>query len=401
MKLGIDVLLENKKLQSELKGRRIALLAHPASVTHQLEPTLDALMLIPHLKITSAFGPQHGIRGEKQDNMEESEDFIDPLYKIPVFSLYGKVRRPTPQMLDTFDILLVDIQDIGTRIYTFLTTLLYVMEAVDQTKKEIWVLDRPNPAGRPVEGSLLIKNQWESFVGAAEFPMRHGLTLGEAAQWFLKVKNLNVSLKVVPMESYDPQQKPGYGWPIEKLPWVNPSPNAASLNMTRCFPGTVLIEGTHLSEARGTTHPLEMVGAPDLDSLALLKLMEKLASDWMKGCKIRPCYFQPTFHKHVGKICSGFQIHTDHNSYQHEHFKPYRLISLWLKAIRTLYPDYLIWRDFPYEYENDRLAIDLINGGPFLRTWVDDPEASVADFEQIQNKDEIEWKESREEFMIY
>jgi uncharacterized protein YbbC (DUF1343 family) len=304
-------------------------------------------------------------------------------------------------MLETFDVLLVDLQDVGTRIYTFLTTLLYVLEAGAQAKKAIWVLDRPNPAGRPVEGSLLLSDKWLSFVGAAEFPMRHGLTLGEAAQWFVKNKKLDVEINVVQMEGYDPCLGPGFGWPIGDLPWVNPSPNAASVTMARCYPGTVLIEGTHLSEGRGTTRPLETVGAPDLDSLTILKLMEKMTPEWMQGCKLRPCFFQPTFQKHAGKTCSGFQIHVDDNYYQHEIFKPYRLISLWLKAIRTLRPDYLIWRDFHYEYEKNRLAIDLINGGPFLREWVDDSNSIPGDFDDYQKRDEAAWIASRREHLLY
>jgi uncharacterized protein YbbC (DUF1343 family) len=401
MQLGVDVLLNSPELKAELRGRRLSLLAHPASVTGDFRHSIDALCADKSLKLTSCMGPQHGLRGEKQDNMVESEDFVDPIHKIPVFSLYGEVRRPTPQMLATFDVLLVDLQDVGTRIYTFLTTLLYVLEAGAQAGKEIWILDRPNPAGRPVEGSLLIADQWLSFVGAAEFPMRHGLTLGEAAHWFVKRKKINVKYKVIEMKNYILDHSPGLGWPLGELPWVNPSPNAANLSMARCFPGTVLVEGTHLSEGRGTTRPLETVGAPDIDAVITLKTMAELAPQWMKGCLLRPCYFQPTFQKHAGKMCSGFQIHVDSAAYQHDVFKPYRLIALWFKAIRTLHPDYVIWRDFHYEYEKDRLAIDLINGGPALREWVDDNSATPADFENYLVPDEKKWIAEREEFLIY
>ncbi len=401
MQLGIDILLNSSTLKSRLKGRRIALLGHPASMTGNFQHSLDALMQCQEIHLTSAFGPQHGMRGEKQDNMMESHHFIDPIHGIPVFSLYGEVRKPTLKMLDTFDVLLIDLQDIGTRIYTFLTTLFYMLEAGAQFKKEIWVLDRPNPAGRPVEGSLLQRDGWISFVGAAEFPMRHGLTLGEAARWFVDNKKIDVELKVIQMKNYDPCQGPGYGWPIGVLPWVNPSPNAATLSMARCFPGTVLIEGTHLSEGRGTTRPLEMVGAPDLDSIQILKMMEKLAPQWLQGCQLRNCSFQPTFQKYVGQICSGFQMHVDGPAYQHEIFKPYRMIALFLKVIRKLHPSYSIWRDFHYEYEKDRLAIDLINGGPFLREWVDNSDASIPDFESFQKRDEDLWIESRKKYLLY
>ncbi len=405
MKLGIDVLLADSKLIRPLAGKRLALLAHPASLTidpkGNLLSSIDALIQVSKLKLCAGFGPQHGMRGEKQDNMVESEDYLDPVYQIPVFSLYGEVRKPTPKMMDHFDVLIVDIQDIGTRVYTFLTTLLYALEACSQYGKSIWILDRPNPAGRPSEGTRLETPLWTSFVGAAEFPMRHGLTLGEAARWFVKNKKIQVELKVVPMEGYAMNQGPGFGWPLLERPWVNPSPNAATLSMTRCYPGTVLLEGTHLSEARGTTHPLEMMGAPDLDGLTLLQTMTRLAPEWLKGCLLRPCSFQPTFQKHTGKICSGFQIHVDDPSYHHELFKPYRLIALCLKAIRTLKPDYSLWRDFHYEYEKDRLAIDLINGGPKLREWVDDPSAKPEDFEKILTFDESTWNQSRKEFLLY
>lgn len=400
MQLGIDRLLSEKKLRAPLKDRRVALLGHPASMTSDFEHSLDALMRCTDLNITSAFGPQHGMRGDKQDNMVESEDYLDPVYHIPVFSLYGSVRRPTPHMLDTFDVLLVDVQDVGTRIYTFLTTLLYVLEAGAQNKKAIWVLDRPNPAGRPIEGTIL-KSGYESFVGAGPLPMRHGLTLGEAALWFKNHFKLDVDLNVIPMADYDLHAAPGYGWPLSELPWVNPSPNAACLNMARCYPGTVLLEGTNLSEGRGTTRPLEVMGAPDLNMKTILATMQKLAPEWLKGCRLRHCHFEPTFHKYTGKFCDGFHIHVDDRHYQHEDFRPYRLVSLWLKSIRINYPDYKIWRDFYYEYEKERLAIDLIDGGPGLREWVENPDATTRDFDITLKKDEKFWETERQPFLIY
>jgi uncharacterized protein YbbC (DUF1343 family) len=401
-RFGIDSLLTSDQLRKEVAGKKLALLGHPASMTRDFRHSLDALMASPlGPQVKSAFGPQHGMRGEVQDNMMETADYIDPVYHIPIFSLYGEVRRPSDRMMDTFDVLLVDLQDVGTRIYTFLTTLLYVLEAAAKKKKAVWVLDRPNPAGRPVEGTLL-RPGWVSFVGAAEgLPMRHGLTLAEAALWFRSKLKLDVELKIVKMDGYKPLEGPGYGWPEGEVSWVNPSPNATTLSMARCFPGTVLIEGTHLSEGRGTTRPLETLGGPGLDTTLVLKTMEALAPQWMKGCHIRPCFFQPTFHKHAGKIISGFQIHVDDRAYQHDVFKPYRLVGLWLKAIRNNYPDYQIWRDFHYEYEKSRLAFDLINGGPQLREWVDDREAKAGDFESLCLKDEKLWLEERGEFLLY
>ena len=400
MKLGIDRLLEDASLRHGLKGRRLALLGHPASVTSRGQHTLDALAACPGLRLTAAFGPQHGMRGDKQDNMIESDDYVDPALGVPVFSLYGKVRRPTAVMLDTLDVLLVDLQDIGTRIYTFVTTLAYALEAGAERRKSVWVLDRPNPAGRSIEGTIL-ELGWESFIGAGPLIMRHGFTLGEFARWYVAHKGLNVDLHVIPMEGYQPDSPPGYGWPVFDLPWVNPSPNASSLNMTRCFPGTVLFEGTTLSEGRGTTTSLELVGAPDVDFNRVLRRAESLAPQWIAGCRMRHCYFEPTFQKHKGKLCSGVQIHTDYAGYRPEHFRPYRLGALLLKAIRLEYPDYELWHRLPYEYEAGRLAIDLLSGGTCLRAWVDNPSAKVAEFEKRLAGDECAWAEIRRPFLVY
>ena len=391
MKFGIDRLSAEPALRRPLAGRRVALLAHPASTTRDLTHSLDALAAVSDIKLTAAFGPQHGLRGDKQDNMMESPDFIDLAHRIPVFSLYGKVRRPTDAMMDTFDVLLVDLQDLGCRIYTFVTTLRYVLEAAAQHGKAVWVLDRPNPAGRPVEG-LTLRPGWESFVGAGPMPMRHGLTLGELARWFVATLNLDVDCRVIEMEGWQPEAAPGYGWPLGEREWINPSPNAPNLSMARCYAGTVMLEGTTLSEGRGTTRPLELFGAPDLDAAALLKEMHALAPHWLTGCKLRPCWFEPTFHKHAGQLCQGIQIHVeDPAHYCHAAFKPWRLMALAFKALRRLRPDYPLWRDFPYEYERDRLAIDLINGSPLLREWVDDPAAVPADLEALARPDEAGW----------
>jgi len=400
IKFGIDRFLDENELRRPLAGRRIALLAHPASVTKTMTHTLDALASLPDLKLSAAFGPQHGLRGDKQDNMMESPDFVDPLYGIPVFSLYGEIRRPTEAMMATFDVLLVDLQDLGCRIYTFITTLLYVLEAAAQHNKSVWILDRPNPAGRPVEG-LKLRPGWESFVGAGELPMRHGLTLGELAQWFIARFNLNVDCRVVAMQGWQPEAAPGYGWPLGERGWINPSPNAPNLWMTRCYAGTVMLEGTTLSEGRGTTRPLELFGAPDIDARLLLESMQALAPEWLTGCRLRECWFEPTFHKHVGKLCGGVQIHVDDPAYHHRDFRPWRLLALAFKALRRLHPDYPLWRDFPYEYELDRLAIDIINGSPLLREWVDDDQAELGDLEALTRTDEQAWEEERRAFLLY
>jgi len=399
IRFGIDRLLADPALRKPLEGRRVALLAHPASVTENLTHSLDAL-IATGLNVTAAFGPQHGIRGEKQDNMVESDDFTDPEHGIPVFSLYGEVRRPSGQSMGTFDVILVDLQDLGCRIYTFITTLLYVLEAAAEHGKEVWVLDRPNPAGRPIEG-LTLRPGWESFVGAGPIPMRHGLMLGELGLWFIDHFKLDLAYHVIQMEGYEPETAPGHGWPLGERVWVNASPNAPNLWMARAYAGTVMLEGTTLSEGRGTTRPLELFGAPDIDAAAVLGEMRRSAPQWLEGCVLRPMAFEPTFHKHAGQLCHGIHIHAEPPLYDHQSFKPWRLQSLAFKAIRRLYPGYDLWRDFPYEYAFGKLPIDIINGGPGLREWVDDDGAQPGDLDRLTVPDEQAWEEERRPHLLY
>ena len=399
MKFGIDRLLADADLIKELGGRRVALVAHPASVTEDLTHSLDAL-IAAGINVSSAFGPQHGLKGDKQDNMVETQDETDPQYGIPVFSLYGEVRRPSGQMMSSADVFLFDLQDLGCRIYTFVTTLLYLLEEAATHGKSVWVLDRPNPAGRPIEGTLLVAGQ-ESFVGAAEMPMRHGLTMGEMGHWFIRRFGLDVDYRVIEMGGWQPDGAPGFGWPTDRI-WINPSPNAATLNMARAYAGTVMIEGANVSEGRGTTRPLEVLfGAPDIDAKAVLAEMKSFAPQWLAGCALREVWFTPTFHKHAGELCHGLMIHAEGKFYDHHAFKPWRLQALAFKAIRRLYPDYDIWRDFAYEYEFDRLAIDVINGGPALREWVDDPGSTPADLEAVTAPDEQAWREQVADLLLY
>ena len=398
MNFGIDRLLADPVLLGQLKGRRVALLAHPASVTADLTHSLDALVAAG-LNVSAVFGPQHGVRGDLQDNMMESPDYTDPTYGMPVFSLYGEVRRPTGQSMHTFDVVLIDLQDLGCRIYTYVTTLLYMLEAAAEHGKEVWVLDRPNPAGRPVEGLTLLPG-WESFVGAGPMPMRHGMTLGEMGAWFIDHFKLDVAYRVIAMQAWQPEAAPGYGWPPERV-WINPSPNAANVNMARAYAGTVMLEGTTLSEGRGTTRALELFGAPDIDGKAVIAEMHRIAPEWLAGCTLRDFWFQPTFHKHVGQLCSGVFIHAEGAGYDHAAFRPWRLQALGFKAIRSLYADYDLWRDFPYEYEFEKLAIDVINGGPGLRAWVDDADAAPGDLEAAAGADEAAWVEMRARFLLY
>ena len=400
MKLGIERLLTEPALREPLKGQRVALLAHPASVTRDLTHSIDAIAALPELRLSVAFGPQHGLRGDKQDNMVESPNYIDPRWGIPIYSLYGEVRRPTEEMMASFDVLLVDLQDLGCRIYTFITTLRYVLEAAAAHGKSVWVLDRPNPAGRPVEG-LTLQVGWESFVGAGPMPMRHGMTMGELGHWFIDTLGLTVDYRVITMSDWAPESAPGFGWPTERS-WVNPSPNAANLSMARAYAGTVMLEGTTLSEGRGTTRPLELFGAPDIDANRVIEDMRRTAPQWLKGCVLRSCFFEPTFHKHAHQLCAGVQIHVeDPSHYDHQAFQPWRLQALAFRAVRMQQPDYPLWRDFPYEYEHDRLAIDLINGGLGLREWVDDLSAPPEALEALAARDEAAWIEARRAYLLY
>lgn len=399
MKTGLDRLIADPTLRAPLKGKRVGLLAHPASVTANLTHAIDALWACDEIELTAAFGPQHGLRGDKQDNMVETGDFTDPAYGIPVFSLYGETRRPTGQAMGTFDTILIDLQDLGCRIYTFITTLRYVLEEAEKHNKSVWVLDRPNPAGRPIEG-LSLRPGWESFVGAGAIPMRHGLTLGELGHWFIAALGLDVDYRVIEMEGWRPDAAPGFGWPEDRI-WINPSPNAANVAMARAYAGTVMLEGTTLSEGRGTTRPLELFGAPDIDARSVLAEMRGLAPHWLNGCILRECWFEPTFHKHAGMLCHGVQVHADGPDYDYLAFQPWRLQALAFKAIRRLYPDYDLWRDFPYEYEFDKLAIDVINGGPELRLWVDDDAAEPGDLDRMTRADELAWANARRDFLIY
>ncbi len=392
--LGIERLLLEKPLQDRLSGKKLALLAHPASVNQKLEHSLDLLMRSRGFEVVAAFGPQHGMRGEKQDNMIESDDYVDPIHEIPVHSLYGKVRRPTAAMMKDWDVLLIDLQDVGCRIYTFLTTLFYMMEACGDGQ-EIWVLDRPNPAGRAIEGHKL-DMKFESFVGAAPVPMRHGLTLGEAALWYKDHKKLKVDLTVVSMLDYDVNTAP---WP--NMPWVNPSPNIPRVSCTKIYPGSVLIEGSNLSEGRGTTIPLEIFGAPKLDAAKIIKDMATIAPSWVKGCILRPAFYEPTFHKFKGELVNAIQVHVDGPLENSPEFRPYRLVNLYFKSVHRVHPDVDIWRQPPYEYETEKMPIDILSGHDQLRKWVAEPQPLVDEWERSLARDEAAWAQERAAFLLY
>lgn len=398
-RLGIENLLRDQKLIKRLREERVALVAHPASVDQNLNHSLDLLVGSLKKSLTCAFGPQHGLRGEKQDNMIESSDYRDPKHGIPIFSLYGTTRRPTKEMLNQFDVVLVDLQDLGCRIYTFLTTLFYLIEDCAAHGKSLYVLDRPNPIGRPIEGNLL-EPAFHSFVGIAPMPMRHGLTLGEAAKWYIQHKSLKLDFHIVKMSGYKPLSSEEFGWP-KNLSWVNPSPNAPNLNMARVYPGSVMIEGTNFSEGRGTTRPLELIGLPEINSEEWIRQSLKIIGSKSEGFKLRPCYFEPTFHKFSGQLCSGIQVHVDKKYYKHKFFKPYRLFASIFKAAHQLKPDFDIWKKPPYEYEHTKSPIDLISGSVFLRNWVESKSAKMGELNTYLAKDEKQWEKIRKPFLIY
>lgn len=392
------------ELSHRLSGQRIAVLSHPAGVDRDLVLGIDRITdWLQHgagprgAAITALFGPQHGLRGEKQDNMIESADYTDPELGIPAFSLYGTSRRITAEAASTFDVLLVDLQDVGVRVYTFLTTLAYILDDLQRwPEKEVWVLDRPNPTGRTIEG-LSLQAGHESFVGADSIPMQHGLTLGEFALHYHHSRNLTTNLTVVPMTGWR-ADTPGEYWPSERV-WVQPSPNMPGLYTARAYPGTVMLEGTTISEGRGTTRPLSVMGDPRVDwKRVLAEVPDPSVFD---GCRVRRATFQPTFHKHAGVPVPGIELVTEGKFWNPEAFKPYRLVASVLKTIRRLYPDHPLWTTPPYEYEYDRTPIDVITGGTRFREWVEDPHADWESLLLEITQDEQQWREYSRGWWLY
>jgi uncharacterized protein YbbC (DUF1343 family) len=370
VRTGLDIVVASGA--RSLRGRRIGLLAHPASVDGQLRHAVPLLceLLGPDLRVL--FGPQHGLRGETQDNMIEWEGYRDPATDLPVHSLYGEHRKPTAAMLADLDTLVVDLQDVGARYYTFVWTLLLCLEACAECGKSVVVLDRPNPIGDAVEGNLL-DEAYRSFVGLAPIPMRHGATLGDLAIWLVRRGAIDLELEVVRCEGLSR----GALFDETGLPWVMPSPNMPTLTTALVYPGACLLEGTTLSEGRGTTRPFEIVGGPGLapDRLAAL-----LAERELPGVVARPLHFEPTFQKHAGRLCGGVQLHVTHR----RAFRPVLTYVSLLWAVRQIAPDLDLWRLPPYEYEQRKLPIDILAGGPELRETIDaggDPAEMVASWQ--------------------
>ncbi len=354
---GLEVLLADQA--ARLRGRRVGLLAHPASVDQRLRHAVPLLHQALGRDLRALFGPQHGLRGETQDNMVEWEGYRDPATGLPVHSLYGERRKPTAAMLADLDVLVIDLQDVGARYYTFVWTLLLCLEACAETGKAVLVLDRPNPLGGAFEGNVL-DPAWRSFVGLAPVPMRHGLTIGELARWLRAHFALDVDLQVVPMRGW----RRDLYFEQTGLPWVLPSPNLPTAETAVVYPGACLLEGTDLSEGRGTTRPFEILGAPWLDPDELIR--DRDLQD-LPGLALRPLHFLPTFQKHAGVLCGGVQVHvTDRRA-----FRPVLTYLALLTAVRRLWPERFAWKRPPYEYEFTKLPIDILAGGPALRAAVE------------------------------
>jgi len=371
-----------------LARARLGLLCNQASVDTRLRHARDLVARAAGRRLTALFSPQHGIFGEQQDNMVESAHGRDPALDVPVFSLYADVRRPTAEMLAGIDALLIDLQDVGCRVYTFITTLRYCLEEAARLGKKIVVLDRPNPIGGAVEGNLLDPSML-SFVGAHPLPMRHGLTLGELARLFAAEGGIDADLEVIPL----------HGWRRRMLfaetglPWVPPSPNMPAPDTALVYPGQVLLEGTLLSEGRGTTRPFELCGAPWIDAERLCAALRRRR---LPGAIFRPAWFLPTFQKWAGQVCGGLQIHvTDPRLY-----RPYRTTLVILAEIRRLRPDAELWRPPPYEYETVRLPIDLLTGDPRIREGLD-AGRSVAALERGWARDLAAFRDRAAAYHLY
>jgi uncharacterized protein YbbC (DUF1343 family) len=385
MRLGSERLLAS----SRLNGLRVGVLANPASIDREFRHIVDRLATSPDWTLTAIFGPQHGFQSDLQDNMIESPHAKDKRRNVPIFSLYSETREPTPAMLDLIDVLVIDIQDVGARIYTFVYTMANCLRAAARKGLPVIVCDRPNPIGGvAVEGPMLEKG-YESFVGQFPIPMRHGMTVGELARLFNERYAIGAKLEIVPME----------GWSRDMymdatgLPWVMPSPNMPTLDTAIVYPGTVLFEGTMLSEGRGTTRPFELIGAPWLDAE---RLAERMNGAGVAGVHFRPATFEPTFQKHARATCGGCQIHVT----SRQEFEPVKAGVSLMRECYGLAPDRFRWRDPPYEYEHDKMPIDILAGSPALRQQIE-RQVPLDDIITSWERGESDFAEMRRPYLLY
>ncbi len=387
IKLGLEVLLTEQV--GLLRNARVGLICNPATVNHAFRHAADLFHEHDRINLTALFGPQHGIRGETQDNMIEWQSFRDARTGVMAYSLYGETRKPTAEMLSDLDVLVFDVPDVGTRVYTFIYTMALAMQAAKEAGKRVVVLDRPNPInGLDFEGCLLERGH-ESFVGMYPIPMRHGMTVGELARMFNEAFGIGCDLTVVPMQGW----RRSYWMNETDAPWVMPSPNIPTPDTAIVYPGMVYVEGTTLSEGRGTTRPFEIVGAPAADAYELAATLNGLS---LPGVYFRPHSFQPTFQKHAGEICHGVQLHvTDRDT-----FKPVITGIAFIKLMRDLYPSGFGWQEKPYEYAFGRVSFDVIAGTLRLRQQIESG-VSVADIAASWQSDERSFAEARKPYLLY
>ena len=385
--LGIEILLRDRV--QLLSGARAGLICHPASIDHDFRHSADLLSKDSTVNLTALFGPQHGIRGETQDNMIEWEGFRDARTGVMAYSLYGEVRKPTAQMLSDVDVIVFDVQDVGTRVYTFIYTMALAMQAAKELGKRFIVCDRPNPIGGLGSEGNILELGHESFVGMYPIPMRHGMTVGELAQMFNQEFGIGCDLEVIPMQGY----KREFWFDDTDARWVLPSPNIPVLETAVVYPGMVMVEGTKFSEGRGTTRPFEITGAPYADAY---ELAEHLNNQNLPGVHFRPHSFKPTFQKHVAQLCHGVQLHVT----EREAFKPVITGVAVIKSMHDLWPEGFKWQTPPYEYVYDRLPFDVIAGTTKLREQIEGG-ASLADIVASWQAGEKDFAERRRPYLLY
>ncbi len=387
IQIGIEQLCRSGA--ERLKGKRLGLLANQASTDKHFNHGRDLLLAAFPGQLTCLFSPQHGFFSEKQDNMIESDHGVDQVSGLPVYSLYGETRKPYPSMFADIDVLLVDLIDVGTRVYTFIWTVVHCLEVAAETGITVMILDRPNPiGGHLVEGNLL-RAECASFVGRCAIPMRHGLTLGELALLCNRELGIGADLQVVRMNGWTRRMF----FPATGYPWVFPSPNMPSFATALVYPGQVLWEGTNISEARGTTLPFELFGAPFLEHGAVL---DALRATELPGCHLRPLRFEPTSGKWMGQVCTGFQIHV----LNPDQFRPYRTSLALFQAIRCLYPEQFAYKSPPYEYEFERLPMDLIIGDKMVREGLENG-VPIAELERVWQEELDEYRQLRRAVFLY
>lgn len=387
VKLGLEKILDEEI--DLLKERRVGLICNQASVNHQFEHAADLFFAHKDINLTTLFGPQHGIRGDVQDNMVETSHTIDKKTGLPVFSLYSETREPTDEMLENLDVLVFDLQDVGCRVYTFIYTMAFAMKACAKNNKKFIVLDRPNPInGNGIEGNLLEIGH-ESFVGLFPIPMRHGLTSGELAKLFNTEFSINCDLEVVSMNGWERN----LFYDETDCPWVMPSPNMPTVDTAVVFPGTVMFEGTKVSEGRGTTRPFEIIGAPYIDSD---EFAMKLGELNLPGVIFRATGFLPTFQKHKDEPCSGVFIHVS----DRDKFEPVLTGIALTKILFEMYREEFEWKDTPYEYEYDRNPFDVIHGSTKIREMIE-AEKSLEEIKQFWQNDVKQFQDSRKKYLLY